>query len=105
RAYRREVGRLVVGYISSSTYDLLPLTLLLYRERFPDIEVALRELTTREQLRALEEDINPGRTAAPTHQRSHAECRGGSSRTHRVRPPGGTSARRPSTHRRITARK
>src|SRR2546423_6898918 len=25
RAYRGEVGRLVVGYISSSTYDLLPM--------------------------------------------------------------------------------
>ncbi len=57
RAHRGEVGRLVVGYISSSTYDLLPTMLRVYRERFPDIEVALRELTTREQLRALEEDI------------------------------------------------
>src|SRR2546430_5212165 len=31
RAYRGEVGRLVVGYISSSTYDLLPLILRAYR--------------------------------------------------------------------------
>ena len=56
RAYRGEVGRLVVGYISSSTYDLLPLMLRVYRERFPDVEVALKELTTQEQLRALEEE-------------------------------------------------
>lgn len=56
RAYRGEVGRLVVGYISSSTYDLLPVMLRIYRERFPDVEVALRELTTREQLRALKEE-------------------------------------------------
>lgn len=56
RAYRGEVGRLVVGYISSSTYDLLPLMLRIYRERFPAVEVALRELTTQEQLRALEEE-------------------------------------------------
>src|SRR5256714_10216333 len=56
RAYRGEVGRLVVGYISSSTYDLLPMMLSVYRERFPDVEVALRELTTREQIRALEEE-------------------------------------------------
>ncbi len=56
RAYRGEVGHLVVGYISSSTYDLLPMMLRVYRERFPDVEVALRELTTREQLRALEEE-------------------------------------------------
>lgn len=56
RAYRGEVGRLVVGYISSSTYDLLPMMLSAYRLRFPDVEVALRELTTQEQLRALEEE-------------------------------------------------
>ena len=56
RAYRGEVGRLVLGYISSSTYDLLPMMLRVYRERFPDVEVALRELTTQEQLRALEEE-------------------------------------------------
>jgi len=30
--------------------------LRVYRERFPDVEVALRELTTQEQLRALEEE-------------------------------------------------
>jgi DNA-binding transcriptional LysR family regulator len=56
RAYRGEVGRLVVGYISSSTYDLLPVMLRVYRERFPAVDVALRELTTQEQLRALEEE-------------------------------------------------
>jgi DNA-binding transcriptional LysR family regulator len=31
--------------------------LRVYRERFPDVEVALRELTTQEQLRALAEDV------------------------------------------------
>ena len=56
RASRGEIGRLVVGYISSSTYDLLPITLSAYRERFPEIDVALRELTTQEQVRALEEE-------------------------------------------------
>ncbi|MBO0781266.1 MAG: LysR family transcriptional regulator [Ktedonobacteraceae bacterium] len=55
RAYHGEEGRLVLGYISSSTYDLLPAMLRVYRERFPHIEVALRELTTQEQVRALEE--------------------------------------------------
>jgi len=56
RAYRGEIGRLVIGYISSSTYDLLPMMLSAYRERFPEIDVALRELTTQEQVRALEEE-------------------------------------------------
>jgi DNA-binding transcriptional LysR family regulator len=56
RAYRGEIGRLVVGYISSSTYDLLPMMLRVYHERFPNVEVGLRELTTQEQLRAFEEE-------------------------------------------------
>jgi DNA-binding transcriptional LysR family regulator len=56
RAYRGEVGRLVVGYTSSSTYDLLPMMLRVYRERFPHVEIVLRELTTYEQVRALEEE-------------------------------------------------
>ncbi|HEY5004171.1 MAG TPA: LysR family transcriptional regulator [Ktedonobacteraceae bacterium] len=56
RAYRGEVGRLVVGYISSSTYDLLPAMLRAYRERFPHVEVALRELTTPAQVKALDEN-------------------------------------------------
>ena len=56
RAYRGEVGRLVIGYTSSSTYDLLPMMLRVYRERFPHVEVVLRELTTHEQVRALEEE-------------------------------------------------
>jgi DNA-binding transcriptional LysR family regulator len=56
RASRGEVGRLVVGYISSSTYDLLPMMLRAYREHFPHVEVVLRELTTQEQVRALEEE-------------------------------------------------
>src|SRR5438105_979565 len=51
RAYRGEVGRLVIGYTSSSTYDLLPMMLRVYRERFPHVEVVLRELTTHEQVR------------------------------------------------------
>src|SRR5437016_5212909 len=55
RAYRGEIGRLVIGYISSSAFDLLPRMLSIYRERFPHVEVALREMTTREQERALEE--------------------------------------------------
>src|SRR5437660_4898065 len=60
RAYRGEVGRLVVGYISSSTYDLLPMMLSVYRERFADVEVALRVLTTNEQFRALDREYMKG---------------------------------------------
>ncbi len=68
RAYRGEVGRLVVGYISSSTYDLLPMMLRVYSERFPDVEVTLRELTSQEQLYELEEEhIQIGLLRLPIH--------------------------------------
>ena len=69
RAYRGEMGRLVIGYISSSTYDLLPMMLSAYRERFPHIDVALRELTTQEQLRSLEEEsIHVGLLRLPINE-------------------------------------
>src|SRR5579883_480952 len=38
RAYRGEAGQLVVGYISSSAFDVLPVILSTYRERFPQVE-------------------------------------------------------------------
>lgn len=57
RANLGEVGRLAIGYISSSTYDLLPMMLRAYRDHFPAVEVVLRELTTQEQVRALEANV------------------------------------------------
>jgi len=57
RANLGEVGRLAIGYISSSTYDLLPMMLRAYRDYFPAVEVILRELTTQEQVRALEANV------------------------------------------------
>jgi DNA-binding transcriptional LysR family regulator len=57
RANLGEVGRLAIGYISSSTYDLLPMMLRAYRDYFPAVEVVLRELTTQEQVRALEANV------------------------------------------------
>src|SRR5579859_448539 len=66
RAYRGEVGRLILGYISSSAFDLLPMVLSVYRERFPEVEVVLREMTTQEQVRAREEDrIQVGQLRLP----------------------------------------
>lgn len=56
RVGRGEVGQLRVGFISSVTYDVLPAILRQFRERFPDVELVLLELTTIEQEQALREN-------------------------------------------------
>jgi DNA-binding transcriptional LysR family regulator len=54
RAQRSEIGRLVMGFVSEATYDLLPLMLHAYRARFPQVEIVLREMTTMQQVQALQ---------------------------------------------------
>jgi DNA-binding transcriptional LysR family regulator len=53
RADRGEIGRLVVSFVGSATYSFLPYALRSFRNRFPHVELVLRELTTYEQLDAL----------------------------------------------------
>lgn len=54
RAQRSEIGRIVIGFVSETTYDLLPSMLQAYRARFPQVEVILREMTTTQQVQALQ---------------------------------------------------
>jgi DNA-binding transcriptional LysR family regulator len=44
KAGRGEVGRLVVGYHSTTLYNIMPSVMRLFRERFPDVEVMLQEI-------------------------------------------------------------
>jgi len=53
RAGLGQVGRITVGAIGSATYDILPRLLREHRKRFPDVEVALREMSTPAQVQAL----------------------------------------------------
>ena len=41
RASRGEIGRLVVGIEGSSTYDVIPVSLKVYRERFPAVDLVV----------------------------------------------------------------
>src|SRR5215467_2974853 len=43
RAGRGEVGRLRVGFVGSATYEVLPLILRAFRDRYPDVELTLHE--------------------------------------------------------------
>ena len=53
RAARGEVGRLAIGYVASVSYQRLPSILRAFRTRAPDVELALAELSSAEQSRAL----------------------------------------------------
>lgn len=53
RADRGEIGQLTVGFEGSSTYDIIPIALKIYRERFPDVDLAVYAMTTEEQIQAL----------------------------------------------------
>ncbi|GGL53584.1 acetoin biosynthesis transcriptional regulator AlsR [Sporolactobacillus putidus] len=53
RAQRGEFGRLVIGFVGSATYDILPEIIREYRRKFPHVAVVLHELSTPDQLNAL----------------------------------------------------
>ena len=66
RAQRSEIGRLVMGFVSEATYDLLPSMLQAYRARFPQVEIVLREMTTMQQVQALQKgSIHLGQLRPP----------------------------------------
>jgi DNA-binding transcriptional LysR family regulator len=53
RTGRGETGQLQVGFVSSVTYNVLPAILQAFRQKFPEVELVLQELTTAEQEVAL----------------------------------------------------
>jgi len=44
RAHRGELGRLVVGFIGSAAYSVLPPIVRCFREQYPDVDLTLQEL-------------------------------------------------------------
>ena len=53
RAGRGEVGRLVLGFPNSAGYRVLPRALRLYKSRYPQVELDLREMLSSDLLDAL----------------------------------------------------
>jgi DNA-binding transcriptional LysR family regulator len=51
---RGEIGQLVIGFVSSAAYNILPDILRIFRNSFTNVSLELHELTTDEQLRWLE---------------------------------------------------
>jgi len=70
RASRGEIGRLIVGFEGSSTYDVIPKSLKVYRNRFPEVELVVYAMTTEEQIQALlEGSIGLGFVVSPLNDR------------------------------------
>ncbi len=56
RTSRGEEGKLVIGFVSSAAYNVLPSLLQRFRAQFPGIDLTLRELTTNVQVQRLQEN-------------------------------------------------
>ncbi|HCI78391.1 MAG TPA: LysR family transcriptional regulator [Ktedonobacter sp.] len=53
RIGRGEVGYLRLGFIDSAVYEVLPVLLQQYRTRYPEVEMMLRQMSSKEQIDAL----------------------------------------------------
>lgn len=66
RVSRGESGQLSLGFVGSATLSVLPEIIRRFRERLPDVELLLQELTSREQVAALHDGrIEVGLARAP----------------------------------------
>jgi DNA-binding transcriptional LysR family regulator len=54
RAARGEIGQLEVGFVSGAVYGKVPSIFRLMRTRYPEISLVLRDLTTEEQMEAIQ---------------------------------------------------
>ncbi|AFZ04207.1 LysR family transcriptional regulator [Calothrix sp. PCC 6303] len=56
RASRGEIGQLTVGFQGSSVYDVIPLAIKAFRDRFPGVEVIMQPMETSQQVIAIAEN-------------------------------------------------
>ncbi|WP_310418383.1 LysR family transcriptional regulator [Chamaesiphon sp. OTE_8_metabat_110] len=47
---RGELGKISIGFVGSATYNILPVMLQQFRDRYPNVQIELHELTTDRQL-------------------------------------------------------
>jgi DNA-binding transcriptional LysR family regulator len=61
KADRGELGSLIIGYTGPALYSVLPNIIRTFRDRYPQVELILKEISTDEQVEALNaEDIEVG---------------------------------------------
>jgi DNA-binding transcriptional LysR family regulator len=74
RAASGEAGLLSLSFVSSADYSVLPPLLREFRERFPQVQIELREATTDVQLEDLMQGrIDAGLLIPPLHDKAKAE--------------------------------
>jgi DNA-binding transcriptional LysR family regulator len=56
KASRGEIGQLTVGFQGSSVYDIIPVSIKSFRDRFPEVEIIMQHMTTSEQVIAIAEN-------------------------------------------------
>ncbi|MGF1673745.1 MAG: LysR family transcriptional regulator [Rivularia sp. (in: cyanobacteria)] len=56
RASRGEIGQLTVGFQGSSVYDIIPISIKAFRDRFPEVEVIMQPMETSQQVIAIAEN-------------------------------------------------
>jgi DNA-binding transcriptional LysR family regulator len=67
---RGELGQISIGFVGSATYNILPVMLQRFRDRYPDVRIELHELTTDRQLVWLREGrIDLGLIRSPIVER------------------------------------
>lgn len=74
RAASGESGRLSLSFVSTADYSVLPPLLREFRERYPQVQIELREATTDVQLEdLLHARIDAGLLIPPLHDRTNTE--------------------------------
>jgi DNA-binding transcriptional LysR family regulator len=74
RAASGESGLLSLSFVSTADYSVLPLLLREYRERYPQVQIDLREATSDVQLEDLMQGrIDAGLLIPPLHEKAKAE--------------------------------
>jgi DNA-binding transcriptional LysR family regulator len=56
RASRGEIGQLTLGFQGSSVYDIIPISIKAFRDRFPEVEIIMQHMETSEQVIAIAEN-------------------------------------------------
>lgn len=71
RANRGEIGQLKIGFQGSAVYDLIPNSIRAFRSSFPNVDVMIQLMGTKEQISALENNqLDLGFVVPPIHHRN-----------------------------------
>lgn len=55
QAFSGTIGELILGFVESATWDILPKVILNYRKQYPNVKITLRHLHTVKQINALQQ--------------------------------------------------